>query len=322
MNGARQDGFRCQCSSCVQNETRRCHDSAALWRADQSRDRQEGGGPRHRRDDQTKLECVLRLGRQPERISRLSEKQDNCQYASIGVSQHKAHTAARCRRPTLVFETLIGKGPYFAPADFVSTSIRSEHKNDACTCDLADIVRCPWTGTKCQSGHNECYDTVLDDFGLDTVASHRLYDRPFLPKKSRRLLYVQCVYLDTAGPPSTVVRYLKEEGVANRLPIAVTRRSFLSHPVSPLICVEREQIAYSIWIFVRRDCDAEDIRVQCCKHLTVGTGLLFIRRSLELNRAITAGTFAVGATGLVSPWSPHRGRPASASRLAPRRSAG
>jgi uncharacterized protein GlcG (DUF336 family) len=42
------------------------------------------------------------------------EKQDNCQYASIGVSQHKARTSARYRRPTLVFETLIGKGPYFA----------------------------------------------------------------------------------------------------------------------------------------------------------------------------------------------------------------
>src|SRR6266851_4310679 len=41
------------------------------------------------------------------------EKQDNCQYASIGISQHKARTAARYRRATLVFETLIGKGPYF-----------------------------------------------------------------------------------------------------------------------------------------------------------------------------------------------------------------
>ena len=35
------------------------------------------------------------------------EKQDNCQYASIGISQHKARAAARFRRPTLVFETLI-----------------------------------------------------------------------------------------------------------------------------------------------------------------------------------------------------------------------
>ena len=42
------------------------------------------------------------------------EKQDNCQYASISVAQHKARTAARYRRPTLVFETLVGKGPYFA----------------------------------------------------------------------------------------------------------------------------------------------------------------------------------------------------------------
>jgi uncharacterized protein GlcG (DUF336 family) len=42
------------------------------------------------------------------------EKQDNCQYESISISQHKARTAARYRRPTLVFETLIGKGPYFA----------------------------------------------------------------------------------------------------------------------------------------------------------------------------------------------------------------
>ncbi len=41
------------------------------------------------------------------------EKQDNCQYASITISQHKARTATRYRRPTLVFENLIGKGPYF-----------------------------------------------------------------------------------------------------------------------------------------------------------------------------------------------------------------
>jgi uncharacterized protein GlcG (DUF336 family) len=41
------------------------------------------------------------------------EKMDNCQYASITISQHKARTAARYRRPTLAFENLIGKGPYF-----------------------------------------------------------------------------------------------------------------------------------------------------------------------------------------------------------------
>lgn len=42
------------------------------------------------------------------------EKLDNCQYASITISQHKARTAARYRRPTLAFENLIGKGPYFS----------------------------------------------------------------------------------------------------------------------------------------------------------------------------------------------------------------
>jgi glc operon protein GlcG len=42
------------------------------------------------------------------------EKQDNCQFASTSISQHKARTAARYRRPTLVFERLLGKGDFFA----------------------------------------------------------------------------------------------------------------------------------------------------------------------------------------------------------------
>lgn len=42
------------------------------------------------------------------------EKQDNCQFASVSISQHKARTAARYRRPTLVFERLIAKGAHFA----------------------------------------------------------------------------------------------------------------------------------------------------------------------------------------------------------------
>jgi uncharacterized protein GlcG (DUF336 family) len=41
------------------------------------------------------------------------EKQDNCQHASTTISQHKARTAARYRRPTVVFERLSGKGPFF-----------------------------------------------------------------------------------------------------------------------------------------------------------------------------------------------------------------
>ena len=42
------------------------------------------------------------------------EKMDDCQFASISISQHKARTAARYRRPTVVFERLLGKGPFFA----------------------------------------------------------------------------------------------------------------------------------------------------------------------------------------------------------------
>jgi uncharacterized protein GlcG (DUF336 family) len=42
------------------------------------------------------------------------EKPDGCQYASIGISQHKARTAARYRRPTVVFERLLGKGAFFS----------------------------------------------------------------------------------------------------------------------------------------------------------------------------------------------------------------
>jgi hypothetical protein len=45
----------------------------------------------------------------------------------------------------------------------------------------------------------------------------------------------------------------------------------LSHSASPLICIELEQIAFLILIFVRRDCDAGKIAAECCKLLTVGT---------------------------------------------------
>ena len=42
------------------------------------------------------------------------EKMDECQFASIQVSQHKARTSARYRRATLVFERLLGRGPFFS----------------------------------------------------------------------------------------------------------------------------------------------------------------------------------------------------------------
>jgi heme-degrading protein len=42
------------------------------------------------------------------------ERSDNCQFGSISISQHKARAAARYHRPTVVFERLLGKGPYFS----------------------------------------------------------------------------------------------------------------------------------------------------------------------------------------------------------------
>jgi glc operon protein GlcG len=42
------------------------------------------------------------------------ERGDNCQQASVSISQHKARTAAEYRRPTLVFERLVAKGNYFS----------------------------------------------------------------------------------------------------------------------------------------------------------------------------------------------------------------
>ena len=41
-------------------------------------------------------------------------KMDDCQYASIQISQHKARAAARYRRPTVVFERLLGRGAFYS----------------------------------------------------------------------------------------------------------------------------------------------------------------------------------------------------------------
>jgi glc operon protein GlcG len=42
------------------------------------------------------------------------EKMDDCQYASVNISQHKARAAARYRRPTLVFERLLTNSQFNA----------------------------------------------------------------------------------------------------------------------------------------------------------------------------------------------------------------
>jgi hypothetical protein len=112
------------------------------------------------------------------------------------------------------------------------------------------------TGEKRQSTYHECQDTVADAVFVDPIARHRLDVRPVLPKQRRRFLHVQGIDLDATGPSPTIVRDLKEERVANRLPVAARQRSFFLHPAPRLICVELEQNEFSILIFVRRDCDA------------------------------------------------------------------
>ena len=57
------------------------------------------------------------------------EKQGNCQFASVTISQHKARTAARYRRPTLTFERLMGKGAFFSYIPTLDDSIASRGGN-------------------------------------------------------------------------------------------------------------------------------------------------------------------------------------------------
>ena len=57
------------------------------------------------------------------------EKQDNCQNASVTISQHKARTSARYRRPTVVFERLLGKGPFFSYLSTLDDVIASRGGN-------------------------------------------------------------------------------------------------------------------------------------------------------------------------------------------------
>jgi uncharacterized protein GlcG (DUF336 family) len=57
------------------------------------------------------------------------EAMDDCQFASISISQHKARAAARFRRPTVVFERLLGKGAFFAYLPTLDDAIMSRGGN-------------------------------------------------------------------------------------------------------------------------------------------------------------------------------------------------
>jgi glc operon protein GlcG len=90
------------------------------------------------------------------------EKLDNCQFASVTISQHKARTAARYRRPTLVFETLIGKGPYFNYLTTLDDVIASRGGNPL-------IVGGKVIGAIGVSGGAGAQDNVLSQAGVDSL---------------------------------------------------------------------------------------------------------------------------------------------------------
>ncbi len=54
------------------------------------------------------------------------ERMDNCQFASIAISQHKARAAATFRRPTKVFEDRVASGPAGVAALSLNGVIASE----------------------------------------------------------------------------------------------------------------------------------------------------------------------------------------------------
>jgi glc operon protein GlcG len=75
--------------------------------------------------------CITIVGPSGELV--YFEKLDNCQYASIAISQHKAQVAARYRRPTVVFERLLAKGANFAYLTSLDNVIASRGGNPLIT---------------------------------------------------------------------------------------------------------------------------------------------------------------------------------------------
>jgi uncharacterized protein GlcG (DUF336 family) len=87
------------------------------------------------------------------------EKDDTCQYASINISQHKARTAARYRRPTVVFERLLGKGAFFSYLPTLDDVIASRGGNPL-------IVGGKVIGAIGASGGSGSQDDVISQAGV------------------------------------------------------------------------------------------------------------------------------------------------------------
>ena len=90
------------------------------------------------------------------------EKHDNCQFASISISQHKARTAARYRRPTVVFERLLGKGAFFSYLPTLDDVIASRGGNPI-------VVGGKIVGAIGVSGGSGSQDDVISQAGLTAL---------------------------------------------------------------------------------------------------------------------------------------------------------
>ena len=106
--------------------------------------------------------CVAVVGPSGDLV--LFERQDNCQFASVSISQHKARTSARYRRPTLVFETLLGKGPYYSYLATLDDVIASRGGNPL-------VVGGKLVGAIGVSGGSGSQDNVVSLAGVEALKS-------------------------------------------------------------------------------------------------------------------------------------------------------
>ena len=90
------------------------------------------------------------------------EKMDQCQFASITISQHKARTAARYRRPTVVFERLLGKGDFYSYLTTLDDVIASRGGNPI-------VVNGKIIGAIGVSGGTGSQDDVVSQAGAKAV---------------------------------------------------------------------------------------------------------------------------------------------------------
>ena len=90
-----------------------------------------------------------------------------------------------------------------------------------------------------------------------TLARHQLDGRPVLTKEHGRILDRRCLNLDAASlsPPQFD---LEMKCVTCCIRAVFDRLMIAAHPVSPLSCVEAGQFRFANWIFVGRDCGAEN----------------------------------------------------------------